>query len=150
MWTSFSTSPSMQPGTGMPVHLRDDLGDVLGVDLLLGEVARRLAAPPARRLLGLGEALLELGDLAVAQLGGALEVALALGALELAVRLRRAARATRRAPADLRPSRAATAAFMPAGSLAQVGELALDLLAALGRAVVLLLAPAPSARSRAA
>ena len=34
--------------------------------------------------LGLGEPALELGDLAVAQLGGALEVGLALGALELA------------------------------------------------------------------
>ena len=39
-----------------------------------------------RARLGLGELALELGDLAVAQLGGALQVGLALGALGVAVR----------------------------------------------------------------
>ena len=80
MWTSFSTSPSIRRLTGMPVQRADDLGDVLGVDLLLEEARPRAAST----CLGLGELLLELGDLAVAQLGGALEVGLALGALELA------------------------------------------------------------------
>ena len=51
-----------------------------------GSARRRLAR------LGLGELLLELGDLAVAQLGGALVVELALGALELACAPRRGAR----------------------------------------------------------
>ena len=37
MWISFSTSPSISAETGMPVQLRDDLGDVLVVDLLLEE-----------------------------------------------------------------------------------------------------------------
>src|SRR6478609_2546155 len=53
----------------------------LGVDLLLQVGGLALV------LLELLEALLELGDLAVAQLGGALEIGLALGALGLAVRL---------------------------------------------------------------
>src|SRR6266536_5554254 len=61
---------------------RDDLGDVLGVDLLLEEAhLARLG------LLGLLQLALEVGDLAVAQLRGALEIGLALGALELAVSL---------------------------------------------------------------
>ena len=83
MWTSFATSPSSRRLTGMPVQRADDLGDVLGVDLLLEE-ARRAAAPPARPPASWRS---QLGDLAVAQLGGALEVGLALGALELAVGL---------------------------------------------------------------
>ena len=53
---------------------RDDLGDVLGVDLLLEEAGVAVGA-----LLGrVGELVLELGDLAVAQLGCALQVGLAL------------------------------------------------------------------------
>jgi len=59
--------------------LGDDLGDVLGVDLLLQVGGLALLR------LELLEPLLELGDLAVAQLGRALEVGLALGALGLAV-----------------------------------------------------------------
>ena len=74
----------------------DDLGDVLGVDLLLEEAARSPSA--CRRRLGLGELLLELGDLAVAQLGGALQVGLALGALGLARAPARGARAARVTP----------------------------------------------------
>jgi hypothetical protein len=54
----------------------DDGGDVVLVDLLLHEQVALLRP--------LGEQLLELGDLAVADLGDALQVALALGALRLA------------------------------------------------------------------
>ena len=61
---------------------RDDLGDVLGGDLLLEEPGVAVVGA----LLGLGQLALQLGDLAVAQLGGALQVGLALGALGVAVR----------------------------------------------------------------
>src|SRR6185436_723275 len=60
--------------------LADDLGDLVGVDLLR-EIDRRLQLLRSR--LGVGELLLERRDLAVAEAGGQLEVALALGALEL-------------------------------------------------------------------
>ena len=91
--------------------------------------------------LALGELLLELRDLAVAQLGGALQVGLALGALglargllELLLELRdRLDRVLLGLPLRLHRGRA----------LAQLGELALDRLAALGGGVVGLLAPAP-------
>ena len=50
MWMSFSTSPSSRRETGMPVHFGDDLGDVLGVDLLLEEdVSRSSASSSASR-----------------------------------------------------------------------------------------------------
>ena len=52
----------------------DDLGDVLGGDLLLQE-----AGVPVGPLLGLEQLALELRDAAVAQLGGALQIGLALG-----------------------------------------------------------------------
>ena len=117
----------------MPGPLRDDLGDVLGVDLLLQEGGLAVLLR-----LQLGEALLELGDLAVAQLGGALQVGVALGALDLAVRLLEALldlahgadRVLLGLPLGLHPRRA----------LAQLGQLALDRLAALLGGLVLLLA----------
>ncbi len=75
--------------TGMPGPARDDLGDVLGVDLLLEEHGP--PSPPASRahrprLVRSASLLLELGNLAVAQLGSPLEVGFALGALGLAAR----------------------------------------------------------------
>ena len=73
-----------QPADGDARPARDDLGDVVGVDLLLEEHrARRRPSRSSLARLVLGELLLELGDLAVAQLGGALEVGVALGALGL-------------------------------------------------------------------
>ena len=64
--------------------LAHDLGDVFGVDLLLQHALRRLQL---REVLGrLGDAALELGDLAVADLGRALEVGLALELGALATR----------------------------------------------------------------
>ena len=83
MWMSFSTSPSSSRDTGMPGPARDDLGDVLGVDLLLEEAARRRRVRSSRSASWRSQ----LGDLAVAQLGGALQVGVALGALELALGL---------------------------------------------------------------
>ena len=56
--------------------LRHDLGDVLGVDLLLQHPGVGLQLVEVRR--GIGDALLELGDPAVADLGGDVEVGLAL------------------------------------------------------------------------
>src|SRR5947208_3612181 len=84
-----------------------------------------------------GEALLELRDLAVAQLGRALEVGLALGALGLAVRLLEAL-------LDLASLRDGLLLALPHSlhggrGLAQLGQLALDRLAAGGRRLVLLL-----------
>src|SRR5918996_1354277 len=75
-------TPMGRSGSASPA--RDDLGDVLSVDLLLEEAGlARLGVGG----LGLGDAALEVGDLAVAQLGGALEVALARSLVELAARL---------------------------------------------------------------
>ena len=134
MWTSFSTSPSMRR--------RDrDAGPAATTSAMSSASTsswRKPALAVGSRGLGLGELALELGDLAVAQLGGALQVGFALGALGLAVRLLEALLdlAGRR---RWRPSRPATAAFIAAALLAQLGELALDRLAALGGRVVLLL-----------
>src|SRR6185295_18701271 len=61
-----------------------DLGDLVGVDAL-GQVYGGLELLLGLRL-RLGQAALQLRDLAVAQLGGALVVELALGALELDAR----------------------------------------------------------------
>ena len=80
MWISFSVSPSRSRETGIPVQRADDLGDVVLVDLLLDH---RLA-------LGLGallELALELRQLAVADLGHALELAVPLGPLGLHAQL---------------------------------------------------------------
>src|SRR5215211_1082549 len=65
-----------------PRPLRDHLGDVLVVDLLLEEARVAVGA-----LLGLAQLALDLRDLAVAELGRALEVGLALRPLGLAPRL---------------------------------------------------------------
>ena len=104
--------------------LADDLGDLLGVDAL-GQVDRRLVGLVRRASSASAQALLELGDLAVAQLGGALVVELALGALELAARLVEAL-------AQLAVALGLLLLALPLGAhagglLAQVGELALDL-----------------------
>ena len=77
---SFSTSPSSSRETGIPVHDRDDGGDVVLVDLLLHH--RRLGPR-----LALGELLLELGEDPVPDLGDAREVAEALLALGLHAQL---------------------------------------------------------------
>ena len=63
----------------------DDLGDVVGVDLLFEE-HRRLAASLALLRFVLGDLALELWDLAVAELGGSLQVGVAFGALHLHAR----------------------------------------------------------------
>ena len=44
MCTSFSVSPSIRRLTGMPVQRGDDLGDVVGVDLLFEEHGRLAVA----------------------------------------------------------------------------------------------------------
>ena len=51
MRTSLSTSPSISFETGIPVQRLDDVGDVLGVDLLLQErvVALELGQLVGRR-----------------------------------------------------------------------------------------------------
>ena len=72
-----ASRPPSAGDTGTPVHLADDLGDVLLVDLLLQHLLRRPAARRAR-FGGLVDLPLELGDLAVADLGRLLEVGLAL------------------------------------------------------------------------
>ncbi len=113
--------------------LAHDLGDVVGVDVL-AQVDGGLGLGVLARV-GLLELLLELGDLAVAQLGGALVVELALGALELRARLVEAL-------GDLAEALGGLLLALPLGAhagdlLAQLGELALDLRAALGGGVVL-------------
>src|SRR3977135_2826263 len=120
MWTSFSVSASIKrlpgiPGLAAPalvrasLHVgellglrlhqaadrdprpaRHDLGDVVGVDLLLQELRPTRPAALGRRGLRrirLHQPVSELGYLAVAQLGGALQVGLALCTLGLAARL---------------------------------------------------------------
>ena len=145
MWTSFSTSPSIRRDDRDAGPARDDLGDVLGVDLLLEE-AGRLAVGA---LLGLGELALELGDLAVAQLGRAL-------AGRPRARRARASRCacsrcslTSRTP-PMASFSACHCAFIAVELLAQLGELALERLAALDRRLVASPSPATCARSRAA
>ena len=105
MWMSFSTSPSSRRETGMPVHL-PTTSAISSASTLLGQVDRRLvgvlgATRPRRACCSSSR------DLAVAQLGGALVVELALGALELACGPRRGARAACRGPRPA-PSRAPT------------------------------------------
>ena len=65
-----------QPADRHAGPLRHDLGDVLGVDLLLQHAVVALQLVEVRG--GVGDALLELGDAAVADLGGDVEVDLAL------------------------------------------------------------------------
>ena len=123
MWISFSVSPSSSRSTGIPVQRRDDGGDVVLVDLLLDH---RVLGPVA-----LGELALELRDLAVADLGDALEVALALGALGLHPQLVEPARRVLD-PLErlllLRPARGERVAL-----LLRLGERPLDRLAHLRR-----------------
>ena len=76
MWMSFSVSPSSSRVDGDARPARDDRGDVVLVDLLLHHRLELL-------LFALGQLGLERGQLAVADLGDALEVAGALGALGL-------------------------------------------------------------------
>src|SRR5919108_399015 len=114
--------------------LGHDLGDLVGVDTL-GQVDRRLDFVVRPRL-GLRELLLELRDLAVAQLGGALVVELALGALELHAR-------GVEPLAQLAMALGLRLLALPLGLharelLAQVGQLALDLPAPLDRGLVAL------------
>jgi hypothetical protein len=73
---------------------RDDLGDVVGVDLLFQEQSPSRPTRFARSRLGgvlagfaLGQLAFELGDVLVEQLGGALEVGFALRALGVDARL---------------------------------------------------------------
>src|ERR687888_296318 len=85
--------------------------------------------------LGLPQPALELGDLAVAQLGGALVVELALRALELAARLVEPL-------AQLAVALGLLLLALPLGAhagrlLAQLGQVALDLLATARRGLVL-------------
>ena len=112
---------------------RDDLGDVLGRDLLLEEVAVGI-----RPGLGGRQRLLKLGDLAVAQLGGALQVGLALGALGLAVRRRELLLEVAHGR-DLRLL-VLPLGLHPGAALLQLGELALEHGAAVLGGSVLLLA----------
>ena len=127
-----------QPADGDAGPARDDLGDVVGVDLLLEE---HEAGVPSRSsdslLLVLGELAFELRDLLVEQLRGTLVVGLALRALGLHARLLETLFQVRDLvdrlllvlPARLHLRRA----------LLQLGELALERLAALGRGLVGLL-----------
>ena len=71
--------------TGTPVHARDDLGDLLLGHLFLEHRARLLLA--AQLLVGRDEIGLELRDAAVADLGGAGQVAVASRSLLVAARL---------------------------------------------------------------
>ena len=147
MWISFSTSPSISRETGIPVHLAttsamsSSVTSSVSIEPPLGVQLGEL------RLL-LGDGLLELGDPAVAELGGALEVAVALGPLGLAAGLLelglggldRVDRALLVLPARLHLG----------GALAQLGELGLDRLAPLLRGRRPSPSSAPRARSRAA
>ena len=80
MWISFSVSPSSSRVDRDARPAGDDRGDVVLVDLLLDH---RLGLGASRSR----ELLLERGQLAVADLGDALEVAVALGALGLHAQL---------------------------------------------------------------
>ena len=50
IWMSLAVSPSMRRLTGMPVQAADDLGDVVGADLLLEQRARALQRGERRLL----------------------------------------------------------------------------------------------------
>ena len=136
MWTSLAVSPSSSLVTGIPGPGRHDLGDVVGVDLLLEQAARTVEGRD--RGLLLAEPILELDQGAVLQLGGAAVVGLALDLLDL--RLERL---------ELRlggPDRAdrvllgLPALLHRAGALLDLAQLALERLEAGLRRVVLLLA----------
>ena len=114
----------------------DDLGDVVGADLLLEQRARALERGEGRLLLG--EPVVELLERRVLQLGRGREVGLALGLLDadlelLQLRLRRADRGDR-------GLLGLPALLHAAGLLLEVGELLLERLEAGLRRVVGLLA----------
>ncbi len=119
-----------QPADGDPRPAPDDLGDVLRADLLLEE-----PGVAVRALLGVGERALELRDAAVAQLGGPLEIALALGHLDVVLGLLEALLER----GDVLDGRllGLPARRHRGGLLAQLGQLALDRVAALGAGLVL-------------
>ena len=138
MWTSFCDLALEQPGDGDAGPARDDLGDVVGVDLLLEEdgleVAsdRRLRRRRCAALWGRVElpAAFRARGSPVAKLGGALEVGGALGALDLAAGLLEAV--LQRADVSDRVLLGLPLGLHGGGALALLGELALDRLAALG------------------
>ena len=80
MWISFSVSPSSSLSTGMPVQ-RATTAAMSSSSTSSFTIESRVDA------VALGELLLERRQLAVADLGDALEVALALVALGLALQL---------------------------------------------------------------
>ena len=146
IWISFSTSPSISLETGMPVQLATTSATSSSSTSSLRKVT---SACSSRRLASRSTAsLLELGDLAIAQLGGALKVGVALGALGLAMGLLEAL--LRGADSLDRLLLALPVRLHLVRALAQVGQLALDRLAAGDRSVVLLLLQRLAARSRAA
>ena len=130
--------------------LRDHLGDVLGVDLLL---EHRCFWPGSCRRASLvlaASCLLELGQRAVAQLGRLAEVARAASAcLGLEARLLDLLLEPR-GSSDRLPSPAASAPSSPASCSLQVGELLLDLLRGARARPCPSPSAAPGARSRAA
>ena len=130
MWISFSTSPSSSLDTGIPVQLGHDLGDVLVVDLLLEEACVADC--------DLAQLRLELLD-RLLEAAGSRRSAARRARLQLAARARRARRRGAACSSSLLgladrvdhvllvlPVRLHRARL-----LAQVGQLALDRLAAL-------------------
>ena len=136
MWMSFSTSPSSSRETGMPVHLATTsaTSSASTSSFRNGRRPRRGVSSAASSL------LLELGNLAVAQLGRALQVGLALGPLELGARLLEPL-------LEVADGADGLLLALPLGvharrALAQLGELALDRVAAGDGRVVVSLARA--------
>ena len=78
--------PLQQAADGDAGPARHDLADVVRVDLLFEEHRALVLGLPLGRF-ALGELLLELGDVAVLQFGGPLEVGFALGPLDFHARL---------------------------------------------------------------
>ena len=72
--------------TGMPVQRDDDLGDVLGVDLLFQHALVGLERRRAWRV-AVGDVGLDRGDLAVADRGGGAEITVTLETLGVATAL---------------------------------------------------------------
>ena len=130
MWTSFSISPSSIVTTGMPVHLATTSAMSSASTTSLRKFVLRSRLGVRSACLGGRELLLELGDRAVLELGGAAEVGLALRALEprsCACSSCSWSSATRRRRS---PSRAATRRASRPSCSFTLGDLALELLAA--------------------
>ena len=137
MWISFSVSPSSSRETGMPVQRATTaaMSSSSTSSFTIGSVGR----------VALLELLLERRQLAVADLGDALEVALALGALGLH-------RAARRSCVVISPIRS-SAAFSSCPARGELGVALLrlgELRARPARARPSTPSPSPRARSRAA